>query len=73
MHDVPCHAGCIHHLHISFAHTTQILCCRAQYRNDAQYGFWRKFNEHNVSHALKGLYMAETAVHEMFLQVSRLL
>ena len=40
-----------------------------QYRNDASYGFWRRFNARNDSHVLKTLYMVETAVHEMMLQV----
>ena len=40
-----------------------------QYRNDGGYGFWRKFTEANSSHTIKSLYMVETAVHEMMLQV----
>jgi hypothetical protein len=40
-----------------------------QYRNDAGYGFWRSFNETNGSRDMKSLYLVETAVHEMMLQV----
>ena len=45
------------------------LCSALQYRNDAGYGFWRKFNASNASSTIKSLYMVESAVHEMMLQV----
>jgi hypothetical protein len=44
-------------------------CTALQYRNDGAYGFWRHFSKLNASNPIKSLYMVESAVHEMMLQV----